>query len=408
VGDWSYSLYLWHWPLLILAQDRSGTLGAGARWGLFALSLLLAALTYRWVETPFRDQVRFPRWRALAFYPASVGLVCLTCVLGSVWAHYRAGEFGHNPAISLTTFGVSDPADYHFPRNRQVALVHASVIAAEHHMAVPSHLSPRATDLVGDVPSLGNCEYGDPGNRNVCPRGDTTADRSIVVIGNSHGRMWIPAVEQIADQAHYTTYYLTKLNCSAIDLSFADVDPTTPLAPWQDCLDWRQWAFDEIAKLHPALTIVSTTGPNPVVFTPKGYKLVQGSARRLALTRQGFSDTLKILRPETDRLVLLRDVPKPGFDPGACLTTPGHDLGSCLFTPVAAAKEDAKLSEQAAHRLGVDVVDPTKWLCWHDRCPMVIGSTIAYRDTGHLTQEMAASLAPQLGRALGLTRPAAR
>ena len=56
VGLVSYSLYLWHWPLLVLARYRDGMEppGTGVALVLLGASLLLAALSHRWIETPFR------------------------------------------------------------------------------------------------------------------------------------------------------------------------------------------------------------------------------------------------------------------------------------------------------------------------------------------------------------------
>ncbi len=56
VGLISYSLYLWHWPVFAFAKywDLSGELPAGIQVGLLTLAILLAIVSYRWVETPFR------------------------------------------------------------------------------------------------------------------------------------------------------------------------------------------------------------------------------------------------------------------------------------------------------------------------------------------------------------------
>ena len=76
VGDWSYSLYLWHWPVLIIAQRQvEGDLGFWRTLVCVALVFVLSALTYRYVEQPFRSPIRFPVRRALSLYPAAVALV---------------------------------------------------------------------------------------------------------------------------------------------------------------------------------------------------------------------------------------------------------------------------------------------------------------------------------------------
>ena len=70
VGDWSYSLYLWHWPVLIIAERRVGALGFWRTALCLVVVFVLSALTYRYVEQPFRSPRRFPVRRALSLYPA--------------------------------------------------------------------------------------------------------------------------------------------------------------------------------------------------------------------------------------------------------------------------------------------------------------------------------------------------
>ena len=54
----------------------------------------------------------------------------------------------------------------------------------------------------------------------------------------------------------------------------------------------------------------------------------------------------------------------------------------------------------SARTSGIEVVDPTPWLCYQGECPIVIGGTLSYRDTDHITTEYAANLWGELGSAL--------
>src|SRR4051812_43798713 len=58
IGAWSYSIYLWHWPLLVIAQTRFGPLPVPAQMAIAAFSFLPAWLTYRYVENPIRRNRR--------------------------------------------------------------------------------------------------------------------------------------------------------------------------------------------------------------------------------------------------------------------------------------------------------------------------------------------------------------
>ncbi len=399
VGDWSYSIYLWHWPILIIADQQSpGPLSAHDTTVAVLATFVLAGFTYKLVETPMRNPVRVTIPRALILYPATALLVGVVGAAGTVYGHWRVGAYDDNPPITLDQFGIKDESSYHLPRNNTVALVEASVIAARNNVKIPSELRPGVLDLDEDVPELGDCDYSEDGVRTLCPRGDDGGERTLVVLGDSHARMWIPAFEEIAERADFTAYYLVKPVCGAADV--VDVHPQDWSEPWQECVDFRDWAFDQIAELEPDLAVVSSSSPNPVLFDDAGESWGRSTPERAALSRDGWRSTLDRLEASAERVVLLRDAPKSPDVPGNCLSEAGHDLGDCLWEPEERAVLDADITVEIAKELGVDVVDPTKWICWEGRCPAVIGDVISYRDSSHLSTVYAAELADDLGRAL--------
>ena len=398
VGDWSYSLYLWHWPVLIIAERRVGALGFWRTAVCLVVVFVLSAVTYRLVEQPFRSPLRFPTRRALSLYPAAVAVVAAGALGGHYYSEYSSGAFGDNPAITLQNFGVDDPSEFDLDDDPTVALVQASVIAARHHMAIPSELEPDILTVRDDEPDVGACNY-EKDSRELCPRGDPDAGRSIVVFGNSHGRMWIPTFDKIGAELGYTTYYFVKPNCAASLVTVGELVPGSPA--WPECDDFRAWALDQIAALHPALVVVSSSGPNPVLYDDSGNRIPKDGID--AAVQQGYVDLFTRLAPIADRTVLLRDVPKSVQLPDECLTESGHDLGDCLFKPLPASVNDADISEAAADEAGTEVVDPTPWVCWDGSCPAVVGDVLPYRDRGHLTTVYAESLADEVARVLGLS-----
>jgi peptidoglycan/LPS O-acetylase OafA/YrhL len=399
VGDWSYSLYLWHWPVLIIAARYLGhDLGFARTAICVGLVFVLSALTYRYVEQPFRSPVRFPTGRALALYPAAVAVVVAGSLGGHYYGEYSSGALGDNPAVTLTDFGVDDESSFDLDKDPTVALVQASVIAARHHMAIPSKLTPDVLSVRDDEPDVGACDY-EKDSRELCPRGDPEADRTIVVFGNSHGRMWIPAFDEIGKSLGYRTFYFVKPNCGASLVTVGELEPGSPL--WPECDDFRSWALDQIATLHPDLVVVSSSGPNPVLYDDAGDRIPKDGIDEA--TQQGYVDLFTRLSTAADHAILLRDVPKSEELPDECLTEGSNDLGDCLFKPLAASVNDADISEAAAEETGTQVVDPTPWLCWDGACPAVIGDVLPYRDRGHLTTVYARSLSDELTTATGLS-----
>ena len=150
-------------PLALAGADHRRAPG-GADLGFWRTALcvvvvfVLSALTYRFVEQPFRQPRRFPVRRALTLYPAAVALVAAGALGGHYYSEYSSGALGDNPAITLTNFGVKDPSKFDLDKDPTVALVQASVIAARHHMAIPSKLEPDILTVRDDEPDLGDVQ----------------------------------------------------------------------------------------------------------------------------------------------------------------------------------------------------------------------------------------------------------
>ena len=395
VGDWSYSLYLWHWPVLIIARRLAGdALSPVQTAAALALVFALSGASYRFVETPFRSGRRLSVPRALLLYPVSLGLALSGFAASHAVTTWELGS--GNPPITLADFGVSHPDRYRLGDDPGLALVRASVIAARHDMAIPSELSPPLLDLRNDVPDISDCDYSE-GSTSLCPRGDVDADRTIVVVGDSHGRMWIPALDAIGARDGWKVYYFVKPHCTA---ALVAIDEAGNGERWDECSDFHTWTHDQIATLHPDLVVVSSAMFNHTLFT--GNQPVTDDSRIVPMTGAGFEQLFRSLQPLTRRLVLIRDVPQITEDPSTCLSTEGHDLGDCLFSPNPRSRAMADQSVAAAGRVGIPVIDPTPWICWDGSCPLVVGSTITYRDGDHLSGTYAGSLTDRIEAALGL------
>jgi peptidoglycan/LPS O-acetylase OafA/YrhL len=396
IGDLSYSIYLWHWPVIVLVRSNLGPETFGSlpvRLMTLAVVLALSWATFRWVETPFRAGRSWRRTgRALLIYPVSVGVALATVLVASQVLGYRLGEWSHDPAIQT--------ADYQGQRlgdDDYVALVRASVLAAEDGRAVPSDLTPGLLDLRDQTAPLGACDYR-TGTTELCPFGDPDAERSIVVFGDSRARALSPAVEEIGRQYGYRVYVLVYSGCTATALQ--QIDRHTDRL-WTGCEDFKTWARATIADLSPDLVMVSTTAGR-LVDPETGETLTARSDRYPSVVQQGWVDLFQDLESDAGRVVAFGNTPKLPEDTGVCLSKGDPDLGDCAFPPGKSAVSEAKTFFAAADEAGAESVDASKWFCADGLCPSVVGRYVTMRDSHHMTPDYSRWLATPLAAELGI------
>ena len=427
LGRISYSLYLWHWPLLVVpAAAIEGDLPLAVRVGLMAAAIPLAAATQRWVEEPIRHGRLVGRLPArnlalaggLSLAVAAVSLVAGT-VIGpggsgptvALSADLRANEqlllpddspggapdAGSSSGPATTTGGTSGPATAGGRPGRGPATTPAGEPAGP--LPVPKNLQPSLAAARDDIAVVyrDGCHLGftqtQPGS---CAYGDPTSGTTVVLFGDSHAAQWFPALLQLANANHWRLESLTKSACSAADVR---VWSSALNRQYAECDAWRGAVLARIAAEHPALVVVSDDryyqlavngGPVPV-----GDLQEQWDA--------GLSRTLDRLRDTAGRVVLIGDTPRSRVDPPVCLSAHLADARACA-TPLSRAIDAPRLDadSRVADSVGVGFVDPTPWVCPSDPCPAIIGRVLVLRDQHHLTQVFSGILARRLGDALGL------
>ncbi|HTW18146.1 MAG TPA: acyltransferase family protein [Nocardioides sp.] len=395
VGDASYSLYLWHWPVLVIATQHVGRdLELAETLVAVGLSVLIALASHRLVEQPFRrPMVRLPR--ALALYPLSVALVLVGSTTAIRWVDQPTGTT--QPAISADDL-TEGPGGEPVSEEPAVALVQASVQAAEDGTPVPSGLRPGLLDLDGDRADLRGCEfYGTPFE--LCPRGDVDADRTIMVLGDSHGRHWLPAFEEIAERAGFATFYLVKSACNP---SLVDVADRNLTGAWPECGDFADWAREQVAAVRPDLVVLSGSVPRGFVVDGE-IRTDDATASELVLA--GYRSMISDLAPLADDVVVLGDVPRRPTLAGTCLGARGATLADCLTSPVERNELMTDTMQEATRGTPARFVGTRDWFCAGDRCPAVVGDIVTMRDKHHMSATYAASLAEPLAERLGIEMP---
>jgi peptidoglycan/LPS O-acetylase OafA/YrhL len=352
VGDVSYSWYLWHWPLLVMAPVVHPLVGPMATVVAVVLSYLAAEVSYRWIEKPFRvgnaARVR-PRAAVLA-------------------------------AVSTTVLAAGT-----------LTLVHARTIDAP-----VSARQQLFIDARKDIPAVYSkgCHVPIKAEEvKVCDGGDAKADRVVVLLGDSHAAHWYPALDALGSQQHWRVVSMTKSACPWVDTP-VDVELAGFRRPYHECATWRIEALRRIAALEPDVVVLSSGSR---------YAGVAASA-----WEAGAKRTIGKLRSDGSALLILRDTPWPGFNVPTCLARAEHrgadPEGACAFARQGAL-EPGRLIFEAEQRAteaaaGVSLVDLSDHLCPGQQCGVLADDTVRFSDHSHLTARFSRGLAPAAATAL--------
>jgi hypothetical protein len=400
IGRISYSWYLWHWPVLVLAPALLGhPLGLAARLAAALASGGLAMLTLRFIENPLRFAPRVRRSPLISLALGGAATAIAVCVGVALLPLVPTPVGRGAPAAALTVTVAPVPAGsdmdaYDAAVQQAFAQVHAAVAASADLKAVPSNLNPPLGDLAAELQdyTVNGCvrtpyESGQP----ECATGDTASTTTVALVGDSHAAMWNPAFQQIAAQRHWRLEMLGKMACP-----FMDVRITSSFRPliehFQHCEQWRGQIIARLRAEHPRLVVVSVW---------RGYgtddKLTGFNAYDPAWI-DSLTRLMQQLRGTGAKVLVLGPIPSPHKSVPFCLSGQLDDATACSLPRSTAVNEPGIAAESAATKAGGgQYADLTELFCTTDRCPVVVGNSLVYLDTSHLMLDYSRLLAPVMG-----------
>jgi peptidoglycan/LPS O-acetylase OafA/YrhL len=367
-GDISYSLYLWHWPVLVIAAEHAGhPFSTGHNLVLLAGAYILSLVTYRLYENPIRYSRLFAApTPALTLWPVSVSIVLLLAAWG-----IRANTppvFSAAPA-SL----VAKPSAWYGDA------VARSVSPGQARTPVPASLGP-AVYAASKEHESGCVTRGV--RHSDCTLGDESAGRRIIVYGDSHAAAMMPAFEYYANTRGWTIVPLITAGCTTGTAS----ETATCRAPYEAALSRARDA-------HARAVIIAQ------YFDPREPP---------SATYAGVRNELADFAATAPRVILMEDPPTHTINPIDCLLTPGVTYGDCMFHLTGDRRSVYANVEQIAAQRGAAYVHTLQWFCSGGTCPLVVDGTLTFRDTNHITHEYAGVIARPLARRLDALLPPAR
>jgi peptidoglycan/LPS O-acetylase OafA/YrhL len=400
IGRISYSWYLWHWPVLLLAPALLGhPLGLAARLAAALISGGLAVLTLRFLENPLRFAAPLRR-SALGSLALGGAATAMAVCVGVVLLAWVPTPVGHgSPAAPLTITATPPPTGdnmdaYDAAVQHAFAQVQTAVAAAADLKAVPSNLNPPLAAAAAEKNALlfDGClrtpfQSGQP----ECAMGDTASTTRVALVGDSHAAMWNPAFQQVAEQRHWRLELLTKGACPLMDLAITN--PLRRLVEhFEHCEQWRGQIIARLRAEHPRLVVVSMWRGYGADESLTGFHSYDpawiDSLSRLVHQLHGTGAQVLVLGP----------IPDPHFVVPICLSGYLDNVTACLPRRSTAVDESGIAAESAATKAGGGhYADLTDLFCTTDRCPVIVGNTPVYIDEEHLTLEYSRLLAPVMG-----------
>lgn len=353
-GRISYSLYLWHWPLLAFARYRSvGEPDLALMMGLVALSVVLAWLSYRFVEQPFRNPARLTGYRPFLFALASSGLMI--------------GAGG--------------------------AMIHTKGLPQRFDSDVRELIATRA-DRDRRAGCMASAEKPrDPADP--CLYGSPDTEPTIALWGDSHAHALVDSLGRVAaDDGRSLQFY-----------GYAGCPPITDVEVPDDagCAAYSKGALAQILNDPQITTVVlfarhaahlrgdtGALGPAEGAFPPAAFPELS-ERERIARYFAALDSMVARLRAGGRQVVLVQPVPETAFDIpriAALLAMQGKSIAD--FTRPRAQYEARQAGirdslEAIAARHGARLVDPAAWMCDAAVCRVEQEGRLLYYDDDHVT-----------------------
>jgi peptidoglycan/LPS O-acetylase OafA/YrhL len=385
LGDISYGIYLWHWPVIVLARDVLGEEpGLAAKFILIAGVVGLATASKKYVEDPWRHgRIIASTRRAMIFAVAGTAIVAVAA-------------FAVMPRVDASAQNtVSRQASE--PCFGPGALVNGARCASTLRDSKPD---PGPEFIVAE-----NLKAAYPGCQSLtvgrvvlsCGLGadEGVAERTVAVVGDSHATQWFSAMDQLGKTRNWHIKTFTMAGCPVTFAVRGNGSKAASSVP--DCLWYSHEVADRIAR-DPKISMVFPTSRS------FAYGFSSGGDPKLVVPGvDGFVAVWTQWLDAGKKVVVLGEVPNPGSVrvPDCLVKHPDHSL-ACSRPAKDAAPTHLNLAA-AAEKLssrGVLYMPMRDYFCDSTTCYAVVGGLITYRDSTHISTEYSTAMALYIGKFL--------
>jgi peptidoglycan/LPS O-acetylase OafA/YrhL len=392
LGAMAYSLYLWHWPLLIFWLSYTGhehaSFGDGAV--ILLISIVLAYLTMRFVEEPLRyrapaasTQIVTVTWRKRLRRP-TIALGTTVMLLGV--------------ALTATSFTWREHVAVARDNGNELAGLNLNDYPGAHALLdgakVPKlPMRPSVLEAKNDLPksTTDGCisDFDNIGIIN-CTYGDKAATRTIALAGGSHAEHWLTALDELGKMHGFKVVTYLKMGCPLTTEEVPMVMGSNRDYP--NCHTWNERVMSKLIADQPDFVFTTSTRP---------WNIKAGDVMPATYIGiwQSLSDSNIPILAMRDTPWILDEDRKP-FLPADCLADGGDAISCGMKRSQALSNRNPTLDFVKQFPL-LKPLDMSDAVCREELCRAVEGNVLLYHDSHHFTASYMRTMVDELGRQIG-------
>lgn len=376
LGDWSYAIYLWHWPLIIVASYQLEPFRWPYKLALILLTILLSAASQKLIEDPLRHSKPFkiPK-RAFTLMASNIAIIA-------------AATYFVPQVLSPET-------------NQEVAIEECTGANAlmngceDLGLDGEPTISTTQVQLESEEPTYTECNvpkgYTDF-DRAGCSLGASPeeADYTLAILGDSHARAWLPMLDDIGKQNNWNIQGYTKSGCTPVPLSSAEPDADQASKEESDaCEEFILDSSEEFQRDDNIDAVITAASPTDRDFYDEsGDSSDEIAANALNTMWQEWDDAGK-------SVIVIGEVPHFGDMNGpTCVESHPEDVAEACSLPADdVIGERGTILTTAADNASssTSFYDPVPGICDEERCYSMIGGLITRYDHHHLSSDFSRS-----------------
>lgn len=396
MGAISYSLYLWHWPLIVVAPYLAGSdLSTGIKLLVLLSAVVLAFLTKVFVEDKWieRGTSTGPKRTGPVFLCLGAGMVAVSLVamgLGLLGvqkadqANALAERLAANPCHGPSVVDRVD--DCGNPFTMPVALP---------NMGPPNSYTQIPDECPTNENTLKDGLSGHPASCDLSG-GDPNAE-TVWLVGDSHAQQWQTAIFELAKERQWKLKWSYFGGCPLVDAPYRGyqgkvADP----AKKASCEKWSQTVATAVERDRPSKVFVSMFASGAQIDDASGRPQSVQYADGLAKYWKRWIDAGAMVVP-------IFDPPQNGAVRSAdCLAIHAADPVNCAVPKDKALPQDPLMvAVEKLDNPGVRPVDLNAYFCDDNSCYSAVGGVSIYYDADHLNREVVKGLVPAFAAQVG-------